>query len=138
MQKSIRRPRIKDATYAVTARKMGGMFSRVGWAAKRLAADSGETMAALRGDVRETKEHYIRVAWPRVNETLSDMQAVLKVTQTFVSTGTFTMKVLAMLLIVCALYTLSGSMQNLSFQWHRNAHNNWQSCTLSCCRRELY
>ena len=76
----------------------------MGKAAKSLAADTGRTMAALREDVRQIKEHLIQEVWPRVNETLDDVQAVLKETQTFVTTGTFAVKILALLMIVCALY----------------------------------
>ena len=86
-----------------------GLFrggSGVGRAAKSLAADTGKTLAALREDVREIKQHWLEKAWPRVNDTLTDVQALVIETQTFVSTGTFTVKVLALLLIVCVLYIL--------------------------------
>ena len=102
-----------------------GLFkggSGVRRAAKSLASDTGRTMAAIREDVREIKEHLIREVWPRVNDTLDDVQAVLKETQTFVTTGTFTVKVLALLLIVCALYIIRK--QRISLEWHRNAYRN--------------
>ena len=89
-------------------------------AAKSIASDTGRTMAAMREDVREIKEHLIREVWPRVNGTLDDVQAVLRETQTFVTTGTFTVKVLALLLIVCALYIIRK--QRISLEWHRNAY----------------
>ena len=101
-----------------------GLFQGGSGVGKSLAADTGRTMAALREDVREIKEHLIREVWPRVNETLDDLyvQVVLKETQTFVMTGTFVMKVLA-LLIVCALYVIRND--GISLQWHRNAY--WHS-----------
>ena len=99
--------------------------SGMGKAAKSLAADTGRTMAALREDVRQIKELLIKEVWPRVNDTLDDVQAVLKETQTFVTTGTFTVKVLALLLIVCVLYILRK--QITSVQWHRNAYRHSQA-----------
>ena len=90
-----------------------GLFrsgSGVGRAAKSLAADTGKTLAALREDVREIKQHWLEKAWPRVNDTLTDVQALVIETQTFVSTGTFTVKVLALLLIVCVLFSRSRSL----------------------------
>ena len=49
-----------------------GLFiggSGVGRAAKSLAADTGKTLAALREDVREIKQHWLEKAWPLVNDT---------------------------------------------------------------------
>ena len=100
-----------------------GLFkggSGVGRAAKSLAADTGRTMAALREDVREIKDHLLREAWPQVNRTLAEVQALVKETQTFVSTGTFTVKILALLLLVCVLYLLKK--QITSIEWRRNTY----------------
>lgn len=93
--------------------------SGVGRAAKSLASDTGRAMDAMTKEVREIKEHLIKEAWPRVNDTLTDLQALFKETETFVKTGTFTVKVLAVLLLVCALYILRK--QITSAQWHRQA-----------------
>ena len=103
-----------------------GLFkggSGVSSAAKSLAADTGRTLAAIREDVKEIKQHLLREVWPRVNETLSDVQALVRETQTLVITGTFTVKILALLLIVCILYVLNK--QITAVQWRRNTY--WQS-----------
>ena len=93
--------------------------SGVGRAAKSLASDTGRAMDAMTKEVREIKEHLIKDAWPRINDTLTDLQAVFRETETFVKTGTFTVKVLAVVLLVCALYILRK--QITSAQWHRQA-----------------
>ena len=103
-----------------------GLFkagSGVSRAAKSLAANTGQTLAAIRNDVGEIKEHLLREVWPRVNETLSDVQALVRETQTFVITGTFTVKILALLLLVCILYVLKKQLTAL--QWRRSTY--WQS-----------
>ena len=103
-----------------------GLFkggSGVSSAAKSLAADTGRTLAAIREDVKEIKQHLLREVWPRVNETLADVQALVRDTQTLVITGTFTVKILALLLVVCILYVLKK--QITAVQWQRNTY--WQS-----------
>ena len=65
----------------------------------------------------------LKEVWPRVNETLTDVQALVRETQTFVITGTFAVKILALLLIVCILYILKKQITTI--EWRRSTY--WQS-----------
>lgn len=104
-------------------------------AARSLAADTGRTMAEIREDVRQIKEHLIREVWPRVNETLADVQELIKDTQTFVVTGTFAVKILALLLLVIILYFLKKQVN--SVHWQRNAVYNTSRKTFVRSSRAL-
>ena len=95
--------------------------SGAGRAAKSMAASTAETMASLRNDVKEIKEHLIKEVWPRLNETLDDVQEVLRETQTFIVTGTFTVKVLALLFIVLAAYFIGK--QRTALKWQKTAYS---------------
>ncbi len=88
------------------------LFRGVNRAAKSLAADTGQSMAAIREDVREIKEHLLKEAWPRLNETLADVQELAL-------TGTFTVKVAALVLFIIALFFLKKQLTSL--QWYKNA-----------------
>jgi len=101
----------------------GGLFKGVNRAAKAIAADTGRTLDAVRKDVEEIKVHLMREVWPRVNETLSEVQELVRETQTFVITGTFTVKILALLVRVCIIYILKKQITAL--EWRRNTY--WQS-----------
>ena len=86
------------------ASNMGSrMFKGVNRAAESLAADTGRVMAEIREDVRQVKDRLLTEVLPNVQELIKD-------TQTFVVTGTFTIKVLALLLIVLVLYVLKKQM----------------------------
>ena len=99
---------------------IGKAIGRAGRAAESLAADTGRTMAAIREDVKEVKDRLLKEMWPRVNDTLADVQALVRETQTFVSTGTFTFKIVGLFFIVCILYLLKKQLT--SMQWRKNAY----------------
>lgn len=76
--------------------------SRAGKAAQSVADSTGETLAALRNDVKQIRTFLIEEAWPDVNATLVRFQKVLDRTEELILTATFTTKVLALLIFLCA------------------------------------
>lgn len=76
--------------------------SRAGKAAQSVADSTAETLAALRNDVKQVRTFLIEEAWPDVNTTLVKFQGVLDRAEELILTLTFTTKVLALLIFLCA------------------------------------
>lgn len=75
-----------------------------GKAAKRAGREAEMTLQAVSQEIKQMREFLTEKAWPDVNRTLVHVQEVLDRANVFLDTSTFTVKVLALLLFLCAAF----------------------------------
>lgn len=102
-----------------------GMF-KAGKAADRVGRGAESTLDTISREVTQMRVFLTDTAWPEVNRTMVDLRKVLNKADVFLVTSTFTAKVLAMLLALCAAYVthkLTSARFDVSWRRRRNKRN---------------
>ena len=86
---------------------------------------TNKTLQRIDEELTQTRVFLTEKAWPEVNKTMSRFRGVLDSTDTFLATSTFTVKVVALLIALCATYVVHKlRSERMSFQrWQRRQIN---------------
>ena len=97
-----------------------------GKAAKRAGRGAEMTLQAVSQEVKQMREFLTEKAWPDVNRTLVHFREVLDHANVFLDTSTFTVKVLALLLFLCAAFVTHklASGRNPASRWQLRGRNH--------------
>ena len=98
-----------------------------GKAARRVGRGTEDTLDSIRKEVTQVRVFLTNTAWPEVNKTLVQFRGVLDRADVFLMTSTFTVKVLALFLALCAAYMTHKIISGRNFvpQWMRRRGNNF-------------
>ena len=80
--------------------------SKVGKAAESTADHTGRALESITNDVKELKTYIVKEIGPQINETLLRFQQVLDRFEELVITGTVATKILALTLLLCAVFSI--------------------------------
>ena len=106
----------------------GRAAERVGKAAERTGRGAEVTLQTISQEVKQIRMFFTETAWPEVNKTLVHFRGVLDRANVFFDTSTFAVKVLALVLFLCAAFVthklMSGRNFVSSWQLRRRNHNS--------------
>ena len=94
-----------------------------GRAAKRAGRGAEMTLQAISQEVKQMRVFLTETAWPDVNRTLIHFREVLDRANVFLDTSTFTVKVLALLLFLCAAF-VTHKLASGRHRWQLRGRNH--------------
>ena len=94
-----------------------------GRAAKRAGRGAEMTLQAISQEVKQMRVFLTETAWPDVNRTLIHFREVLDRANVFLDTSTFTVKVLALLLFLCAAF-VTHKLASRRHRWQLRGRNH--------------
>ena len=129
------------------AKEAGGAAERAGRAAERIAwsidefrKEAEQTLKTISSEVTEIRVFITKTVWPEVNKTMADVRKVLDSANVLLVSSNFTVKVLALLLAICAAYMTSKliTTRNFTLRRQRGKRNNVSSAIENLILEVLY
>ena len=129
------------------AKEAAGATDRAGRAAEQIAwsfdefrKEAEQTLKKISSEVTEIRVFITSTVWPEVNKTMADVRKVLDSANVLLVSSNFTVKVLALLLAICAAYMTSKliTSRNFTLRRQRGKRNNVSSAIENLILAVLY